>query len=195
MATTIEVHPPAGPAGPRRSGFVGPQGARAPGDHRQRLIWIVVAAALLGSGLVVLDRMASHHALLRTGPPAGTAVATIPAADFTPRADDVCTTYAQSVATIGFRPNTTMSDMVDAQSRIDGLDQAIAVLVTLPPPSDSPALTVTVVQDLRDARVAAAAVLTAPSPSTADARWARIDPTIAVAFAPLADHGASRCRL
>ncbi|UDY37968.1 hypothetical protein [Dermatobacter hominis] len=193
MATTIEVHP-AGPARPRRSGFVGPQAARAPGARRQRLIWLAVAAALAGSGLVVMDRIAADRPAETAGPPTGTAVATMPAADFRPRADDVCTTYARSIATIGFRPNSMMSDIADARSRIDALDQAIAVLVTLPPPTDDPALTGTVVRDLHGARATAESVLTAPSASTADARWARVDPTVAVAFGPLAEHGASRCR-
>jgi hypothetical protein len=194
MATTIDVRPTTA-RNVRPAGFVGPATGRVSGRRPSRgLIWAAVVVALACSGLVVLDRIAADAPARPSGPPTGTIAATVPVADFTPRADDVCVAFARATATIGFRPASHASDVADAQSRMAALDQAIAVLATMASPVDDPNLVRRVVHDLGGARATAGAVVAAPSAAVAGARSELVDPAIAGAFAPLASHGATRCR-
>ena len=196
MATIAEVHPAGVSAGGATRAGLGGRTRTAPvgtgrGGHRKMIVVALVAVVAVAA-FVAMDRIAVQDAPdVATGT---TTLSPVPVADFLPRADDVCVDFARSTASIGFRPASQASDTADALSRIVALDQAAAVLNSMAPPVTDPGLIGRVLHDISGARATAEAVVAAESAAIAHSRWNNVDPTIAGAFAPLANAGATRCR-
>lgn len=123
--------------------------------------------------------------------------ATMPPAQFDTAAGAVCDALERARNGIDPRFATPEAYLVVAGARRSAVAAAAADLASLPGPADDPALPTRVIAHLKGARAVLDSVELAARAGLVDeaaARWAEVDPTIDVALAHLAEHGAEPCR-